>query len=250
MSVLSLQPTQGCGQGLLGPALETGIDGQEQIVAGTRSPLSQEAHRLAGHVDLDDAGPGVAVQQALKGELHAVLADPLAPEVATGLPLPQGLLVDLPDVAQDVGRQLAQGILAQGVDVQLDPGEVPLDLRETGQGDLIQCLLDDHRLGRTLDHLPDQGLQSGRRNLQKADDLLQGPGRIRNLPGIQADGEARRVPGKNPPRAIQDQASRSRDGRFPDHVPTRLLQEFGAANDLEDGDPGQEDAQAQQDGTE
>jgi len=150
-------------------------------------------------------------------------------------------------VAQHVGRQLAQGILAEGVDIQLDPGEVALDLRKTGQGHRIQGLLDHHWLRGGLGHLADQSMKPGLRDLQEADDLFQGPGRIRDQPGVQPDREAGRVPGQNPPCTIEDQAPRGRDRRFADHVAARLFQEFLASDDLKVGHSGQEDPQTQQD---
>ena len=94
---------QALGQRLLGQLLDVEVDGQLHVVALHRRLRAEDAEHPALRVDLELGDPGLAAQGVLVGRLDAGLADLVARLVALLLAGGQFLVVDLADVADDVG---------------------------------------------------------------------------------------------------------------------------------------------------
>ncbi len=110
-------------------ALQVGVDGQAQVGAGLRRDPADGADRAALHVGLDLLVADLAAQFLFVIALQPGLADVGQRGVAFAEHL-QVLLVDAADVADDVCEQVAVGIVAGQVRLQLHAGEAPAVHRE------------------------------------------------------------------------------------------------------------------------
>ena len=104
------------GEEVLGQCLGLDVDGEPDVVAGDRRgrEVAQDADRVAHGVHLEDGLAGHAAQVVLVDPLDAGLADLVPPDVRLGLvhPVLELDVVDLADVADDVGSTGAEGVAA------------------------------------------------------------------------------------------------------------------------------------------
>jgi hypothetical protein len=112
------------GEALLDELLGVQVDRQHDVVAGRgRDPAEVLVEDLPLRVHLELASPRAAVEIVFVRRLHARFADDLARAVPLERRVVQLGLGDLAHVAEDVGREVAVRVLAQGSQLVGDPRE-------------------------------------------------------------------------------------------------------------------------------
>ena len=157
----------GLGQGLLGHLLQVEVEGEAHVVALHRRLLAQRAQDPALGVDLQLLHLGLAPEVVLVGQLHARLPDRVPGPVSLALAGRQLLVVDLPHVAEDVGREARVRVEALGQHHPLHArvlGLVLPDVDERLLGDVV-----GHRNGleRAVPGVVDALLEDGHRDLDE-----------------------------------------------------------------------------------
>jgi hypothetical protein len=114
-------------KGVLGDALQFGVDGQRQLVAGHRRRVREGAHGAAAGIDLDLLVAADAVQVEFVALLQPGFAEVVGAAIVgvllARLDLFQVAVGDAADVAEDVRCERAAGVLAEQARLDLDAGE-------------------------------------------------------------------------------------------------------------------------------
>ena len=237
--------------------LEVEVDRHDQVLARLGTLDAQRADLAAGRLDLVHLAAGPASEDGLVRVFDAGRADLVVDRVAVLLDL---LLVlggredgrrDRAEVAEDVGQQAAIGVLARGLDGDLDAGQVR------------QVLLDQQRVLARHVRLDGDGIEGVPLGLplfdglphlwhRHADELAEARVGLRLLGGLEVgrddrDDEDRRVGRGNRALTVVDDAARGRDLTDPDTVVVGALSKLWPFDDLKSPELGGEQREGDED---